>query len=284
MLRQRITTAVILLAIVIVCLLIGPWAFDALAAVILGCCLWEWLRLAEWDNRLAIVCSVAMSIVLYWTEISQSPLLHTIKEGEGLLIFSATGTVIWFVLTYLIFLRRNVGWNVPPVWRWVLALIFVPCAWFSLMYLYRNYGAIFMISVLALVWVADISAYFAGSHFKGPKMSPGISPNKTWAGAISAFVIVLFLAYLSWMTIPAAPFWTNAVIGTTTEFASAGLIFLIVLYSITGDLFESTLKRNAGVKDSSNLLPGHGGFYDRMDAQFAVLPLTVFIHLLIQGI
>ncbi len=284
MLKQRIITAVILLAIVLVTLFIGPWAFDLLAAIILGCCLWEWLRLARWDNRLAIVCSGAMAVVLYCSEISSPPFLKFLQEGNGLLILSATGTMIWFVLTYLIFMRRNVGWSIPPVWSWLTALIFVPCAWFCLMYLYRTFGAIFMVSVLAMVWIADISAYFGGSQLHGPKLSPALSPNKTWAGAVTAFVVTLFFAYFFWMVAPSAPFWTNAVIGSTNEFASAGFIFLIVLFSIAGDLYESTMKRNAGVKDSSGLLPGHGGFYDRLDAQFAVLPLAVFILLFIQGI
>ena len=109
-------------------------------------------------------------------------------------------------------------------------------------------------------------------------MATGISPKKTWSGAFTAVICVLVLSYVLYAVAPQAPFWTNTIISKLTVFASAAILFITVLFSIAGDLFESA------VKDSSNLLPGHGGVYDRLDAQFAVLPLAVFILLFIQGL
>ena len=149
--------------------------------------------------------------------------------------------------------------------------------------LFREKGTIYMLSVLAIVWVADIMAYFGGRCFGGPKMAQGISPKKTWSGALTAFVCVLALSYVLYWAQPSFPLWTNALISHLTGWTSALILILVVLFSIAGDLFESALKRTAGVKDSSNLLPGHGGFYDRLDAQMSVLPLTVFILLFLQG-
>lgn len=284
MLQQRIITAVILLIVIIAALWIGPLAFTAVAALAMGACLWEWLRLANWNSALSMIIGAVIAVFFYWLEVAQPFDLNLLQSGNGLLIISSIGTVIWTVLTCVVFFRRMSGWNVPNPLCWLSAVIFVPCAWFSLMYLYRDFGAIYMISVLALVWVADITAFFGGRALQGPKMAVGISPKKTWSGAFTAVVCVLALSYILYAFAPQAPLWTNTIISKLTVFASAGILFIVVLFSIAGDLFESAVKRTAGVKDSSNLLPGHGGVYDRLDAQFAVLPLAVFVLLFVQGL
>lgn len=284
MLRQRIITAVILFIVIIAALWMGPWAFTAVAAIAMGACLWEWLRLAKWNNALCLLIGFAAAVFFYWLEMFQPIDVNMLQSGNGLLIISSVGTVIWTVITCVVFFKRMSGWNVPNPLAWLSALIFVPCAWFSLMFLYREFGAVYMISVLAIVWVADITAYFGGRALQGPKMATGISPKKTWSGALTAVICVLVLSYVLYAVAPQAPFWTNTIISKLTVFASAVILFITVLFSIAGDLFESAVKRTAGVKDSSNLLPGHGGVYDRLDAQFAVLPLAVFILLFIQGL
>lgn len=284
MLRQRVITAVILFIIIIAALWIGSWMFTAVAAIAMGACLWEWLRLAKWNSALCAVIGAAVAALFYWIEMARPFDVNLLQSGNGLLIVSATGTLIWTILTCVVFFKRMSGWNVPNPLVWISALIFIPSAWFSLMYLYREHGAVYMISVLAIVWVADIMAYFGGRFMQGPKMAVGISPKKTWSGALTAVVCVIALSFGLYASNPEAPFWTNTIISKLTVFASAAVLFITVLFSIAGDLFESAIKRTAGVKDSSNLLPGHGGFYDRLDAQFAVLPLAVFILLFIQGI
>ena len=140
-----------------------------------------------------------------------------------------------------------------------------------------------MLSVLAIVWVADIVAYFGGRAMGGPKMAQGISPKKTWSGALTAFVCVIALSYVLYWAQPSFPLWSNSIISGLDIWASDLVLFIAVLFSIAGDLFESALKRSVGIKDSSNLLPGHGGFYDRLDAQMSVLPYSVFVLLFLQG-
>jgi phosphatidate cytidylyltransferase len=136
---------------------------------------------------------------------------------------------------------------------------------------------VYLLSVMALVWVADIGAYFAGKAFGKHKLAPSISPGKSWEGAVGGWMAVLAVAAVS-TTLPiladsfaarllAAWGWPGFIIVMT----------LIVAASIVGDLFESQLKRRAGMKDSSNLLPGHGGVLDRIDALVPSLPLAVLL-------
>lgn len=283
MLLQRVITAVVLLIIVIGSLLISPLAFTAVAAIAIGCCFWEWLRICKWNSGVAMVCGVLLGAGLFFIEFASPAFLQTVQSGNGLMIITSAAVVLWAVIAGILFTRRSSGWMIEPWIGSILAWIFVPAAWFSLMYLFREKGTIYMLSVLALVWVADIMAYFGGRAMGGPKMASGISPKKTWSGAITAFASVLLLAYALYYAQPSFPLWSNALISKLTFWASALVLIVAVIYSIAGDLFESALKRSAGVKDSSNLLPGHGGFYDRLDAQMGVLPLTVFIILFLQG-
>ena len=117
----------------------------------------------------------------------------------------------------------------------------------------------------------------------GPKMAQGISPKKTWSGALTAFVCVIALSYVLYWAQPSFPLWSNSIISGLDIWASDLVLFIAVLFSIAGDLFESALKRSVGIKDSSNLLPGHGGILDRCDSVILVAP-TIFLMLLNIGI
>jgi phosphatidate cytidylyltransferase len=132
---------------------------------------------------------------------------------------------------------------------------------------------------MAIVWVADIGAYFAGKAFGKHKLAPKISPGKSWEGAIGGCIAVLVLGSLS--VIYGGPLFANTfAVRVEHAFGWAALLPILVLlvaFSIAGDLFESQLKRRAGMKDSSNLLPGHGGVLDRIDALIPVLPLAALI-------
>lgn len=283
MLWQRVTTAVVLLIIIIGALLISPIAFTAVAAIAIGCCFWEWLRICKWNTSLAAVCGALAAAFFFYIEYASPAFLQTLQTGNGLMIISSIATVIWVALTAMVFTRRSSGWNVNDALGAILAWVLLPAAWFALMYLFREKGTIYMLSVLAVVWVADIMAYFGGRTFQGPKMAVGISPKKTWSGALTAFVSVIVFAYIFAWSAPSLPFWSTSLIQTQTPWTAALILLIAVLFSIAGDLFESALKRTAGVKDSSSLLPGHGGFYDRLDAQISVLPFAVFVILFFQG-
>ena len=149
----------------------------------------------------------------------------------------------------------------------------------------RTIGINFLLSILTLVWAADIFAYFAGRTFGGRfsrgKLAPAISPGKSWEGVWGGMLGVLALA-LAWRWADAA--WTAEVPSLYTRLGRAGWwLFLIALVfmaamSVVGDLLESLVKRSAGVKDSSGLLPGHGGVLDRVDALLPTLPLALMLY------
>jgi phosphatidate cytidylyltransferase len=132
-----------------------------------------------------------------------------------------------------------------------------------------------MLSVFMIVWLADVCAYFAGRAFGKRKMAPAISPKKTWAGAVGAVVCVFGAALAARAFLPADVVYTSILFDRIGLVGAFVVVFLLVAVSIAGDLFESALKRQADIKDSSNLLPGHGGFFDRLDAALAVLPVAV---------
>ena len=143
MLLQRVITAVVLLIIIIGALLISPLAFTAVAAIAIGCCFWEWLRICKWNNGVAMVCGVLLAAFLFFLEYVSPAALQTIQSGNGLMIITAVATVLWAVITAVIFTRRASGWMVPKGIGALLAWIFVPAAWFSLMYLFREKGTIY---------------------------------------------------------------------------------------------------------------------------------------------
>jgi phosphatidate cytidylyltransferase len=134
---------------------------------------------------------------------------------------------------------------------------------------------------MALVWIADIGAYFSGKAFGRRKLAPTISPGKSWEGAIGGGLAVLLIASVSIVAAPSAPWLQDSfAVALHTRFGWTGalpVLLLLVAASIVGDLFESQLKRRAGLKDSSSLLPGHGGVLDRIDALIPVLPLAALI-------
>ena len=133
-----------------------------------------------------------------------------------------------------------------------------------------------------IVWGADISAYFCGRAWGKHKMAPAISPNKTIEGAVGAYVIVIVFFLLTYWFCVQENVFTNLVFDYIGFFWGVIILAGLVALSIAGDLWESMLKRLVGIKDSSNLLPGHGGFFDRLDASLPVLPAACWIVLWVQ--
>jgi phosphatidate cytidylyltransferase len=141
----------------------------------------------------------------------------------------------------------------------------------------------FLMSVLLVVWMADIAAYFSGKAFGKNKLAPHISPGKTWEGVAGA-VAGVFLLSFAWLTTADYLSWqSNSIFdrlyGHGFMVLVSGLLFLVMM-SVAGDLIESLVKRSAGAKDSSQLLPGHGGILDRIDALLPTLPLAVMLALI----
>jgi phosphatidate cytidylyltransferase len=133
----------------------------------------------------------------------------------------------------------------------------------------RQLGALALLALMAIVWVADITAYFAGRAFGKRKLAPSISPGKTWAGAYGAVAGVVGYGLAA-----------SAIVDLPGPAVLIPVLVVLTVLSIVGDLFESLLKRQADIKDSSNVLPGHGGVLDRIDSLTSTLPLIALGWLL----
>jgi phosphatidate cytidylyltransferase len=274
MLKQRIITAVLLLAVLLPALFypsIEPFALLTLVLIVAAG--WEWARLNGCRTATALVLGGGLGLALaaFWAvgglALSWRPL------------WIAVGC-LWMVLAPVMLRRGVLGWAVWPAGlRLWMGLFLIACAWLALVQA-RLMGLGFLLSVLMLVWMADIAAYFGGKTWGRRKLAPTISPGKSWEGALSGLVGVFVMAAV-WLWVDAqglgdhsslyARLWTK---GPTLAVLS--LLFLVAM-SVVGDLVESLVKRSAGVKDSSQLLPGHGGVLDRVDALLPVLPLAMML-------
>lgn len=282
MLKQRVITAIALLLILLPALFYGsPAPFCALALVLIAAGAWEWGRL----NGCGPMASLALGALL--------ALAGGVTWAGGLL--SVNLPWVWTVATgcwvfgSIWLLRQGVpAWSAIPRWvRLVGGFLMLWCAWLAVAQA-RVIGINFLLSSLVLVWVADISAYFAGKAWGGrisrSKLAPSISPGKSWEGVWGGMLGVLVLAF-GWLWIDQA--WQLAVPSLYSQLSiqGAGFLFLgalmMAVLSVVGDLVESLIKRSAGVKDSSGLLPGHGGVLDRVDALLPTLPLAMMFHSLL---
>ena len=190
----------------------------------------------------------------------------------------------WVVLGAWLLYRGVAVWtHVPRVVRLVGGIFALWVAWIAVVQA-RIMGINFLFSVLVLVWVADIFAYFAGRALGGRfftrKLAPTISPGKTWEGAIGGMAGVVACAFL-WRYLDSA--YAVDVASLYTRLGDNHITFMVLAslflatMSVVGDLVESLFKRSAGVKDSSGLLPGHGGVLDRVDALLPILPLAMML-------
>jgi len=253
MLRTRIVTALVMLAVLLGALFFLPGeGWFGFCAMLCAVAAWEWGGLAGWNARVRIIYALALGVLCLGIAFSRS--------GEALVVFTVIAIVFWVLIAPL-WLRFK--W---PLRTWsaiVVGVVVLVPATLAFIALRGFLGPIGVIVVSAIVWVADITAYFSGRTFGGKKLAPSISPGKTWAGAIGAVVGVVL--------------YSLGIIlghGVSTQVAALCLPILVALtaLSIVGDLFESLLKRQTGVKDSSNLLPGHGGVLDRIDSLTSTLP------------
>ncbi len=274
MLRQRVITALLLLAVLLPALFypaIEPFA--ALTLLLIVAAGWEWARLNGVGSRPALLLGLGLGLVMVavWLSGGLDQSWRNVWIGVG---------VLWVVLAAAMLARGVSGWGVwPKGLRLWLGLVLIGCAWVAMVQA-RLTGLGFLLSVLLLVWMADIAAYFGGKALGRRKLAPTISPGKTWEGAVSGFIGVFAMA-AAWLWADAqgiadasslyARLWSFGPL-----LAVLSLAFLVSM-SVVGDLVESLVKRSAGVKDSSGLLPGHGGVLDRVDALLPVLPLAMML-------
>lgn len=279
MLRQRILTALVLLAIVLPALFYpDPRAFNGVVLLAIAAAAWEWGRLSGWSQLLALALGAACAAlcVLAWGLIGGA--------GAPLWLW-ALGAGAW-VLGGGLLLRAGVaGWpRIPQALRLLGGLLALWLAWLAVAQA-RGQGVNFLLSILALVWVADIGAYFAGRalglRFTRGKLAPTISPGKSWEGVWGGMLATVVLAIV-WVVLDAAqPTWPPSFYSHVQRSVGwPGLVVVVLCLaamSVVGDLVESLIKRSVGVKDSSHLLPGHGGVLDRIDALLPTLPLAMMV-------
>lgn len=258
MLKQRIITGLILAILVALAIFFLPSsAFAQVALVfIVGLGAWEWAGLTGMPQHkprwLAPVLAVLLAEVLFLLSVPLTPLV-------------LCSVLVWGgILSLLLRYHQNTPFYHEHPWVLkALALIVLLPAWYALANLHAmHYGYVFYL--ISLIAFADIAAYFTGKRFGKTKLAPELSPGKTREGAFGALVVTL-----AWACVSAV------VAGFPVAEAVVFIAFsmIAVVMSIAGDLFESLLKRQAGVKDSGTLLPGHGGVLDRIDSLLAAAPI-----------
>jgi phosphatidate cytidylyltransferase len=268
MLKQRVMTAIVLLAIFVPSLLWLPQAaWAALMAVLTAAAAWEWGGLLGWAQRPRLRLG-ASALIVCLAMLGAGVLGKTDLPLVPVLLFSS---VLFWLLLAPLWLREQWKLQQAGAFPGLLlgAAVLLP-TWLAISRL-REIGAVPLLCMMAVVWIADIAAYFSGRAFGKHKLAPSVSPGKTWEGAIGAVLAVLAYGILLRQSpvgefFHAIPLWALL----------PGLVVLTAV-SIVGDLFESLLKRQAGIKDSSQLLPGHGGVLDRIDSLTSTLPLLALI-------
>jgi phosphatidate cytidylyltransferase len=271
-LRQRVATASVLLIVAVGALVWSSTAFAVAVTALLGFALAEWLQLTGAARSVSIVVALIVSALLLAVLLASSSAIEAFVLPLG-----AIAVAIWIAIVVLLVQPNAMTLRLPRTVGMSLAVVLMLAAWFALMR-FLSQGVIVLFSVLLIVWIADTAAYFAGRAFGRRKLAPHISPGKTWAGVAGAVAAVLLLALVVWLLVPDRRIYSNNLFESVGPAFALFLLALLVALSIAGDLFESLLKRQAGVKDSGQLLPGHGGVLDRVDAMLPLLPSAVVIQ------
>jgi len=275
MLRTRVITAAVLFAAFFCALFFLPpigWLMFVTAVAAVAA--WEWGALMQLGAPTRILLGALLAAVCGVLAALQPAALGL---AEGFV------EAAWHLGAWLYLPAAGFWLVVVPLWlnrRWPLSnaalglatgVVLILPAWLALVQL-RQAGPLALLAIMTVVWLADIGAYFAGRSLGKHKLAPAISPGKTWEGAVGGGVMVLIYGFFLSSKLPAALSGNLALL----------LVILVVLtaISILGDLFESLLKRQAGLKDSSNVLPGHGGVLDRIDSLTSTLPLVALVWLL----
>lgn len=274
MLRQRVITALVLVFVLLASLMAkGPAPFALLTLVLIAAAGWEWGRL----NQAGAALSVAMAALLAllcgatlaagWTQ--------TAPPAAWWL-----ATLLWLGGGFVALRGGPAAWpHLPKAARWIIGIVGLWAAWLAISHA-RVLGINFMLSVFCVVWMADVAAYFGGRAFGRRKLAPSISPGKSWEGVWSGMAGVLALAAF-WIYLDGHAGWFDSASVFSRLLGSLGVAGLVLALlalcamSVVGDLVESLVKRAAGAKDSSRLLPGHGGVLDRVDALLPVFPITL---------
>ena len=273
MLKTRVTTAIVMLAVFLCALFWLPApAWAAFAGLMLLPAAWEWARLTRLPTAAHI--PYALAIVALCAALMLLPGGSAGPGREISLLIYAVASAFWLCAVPLWLWR---AWQPARYWLALSGAVVLIPTWMALVQL-RDQGMLLLLLVMAVVWISDSAAYFSGRRFGRRKLAPSISPGKTWEGVAGALLAVGLYGVV-WIGAGQAYFPKTLGASRAPAAWMLVLLWLLAAAGIYGDLFESALKRRAGVKDSGTILPGHGGMLDRIDALIAALPLAALAYI-----
>ena len=278
MFKQRVITALVLAPLMVIGIFFLPLKqFAIFIAAIATIGAWEWANIAGYERRWGRVAYALMVFVCLYIS------ARVLRIRPELLVYYLAVGALWWIVAFALVKRYPGGtslWTSRPV-RGALGLCVLVPMWVGFMHLkVQPHSSLLIIFVMLIVWGADTGAYFSGKRWGNTKLAPHVSPGKSWAGfwgglATAALVAILFGLGLDRWLQPMS----------RDDYLQMLLIAVITMVvSVLGDLVESMMKRHRGIKDSSSLLPGHGGVLDRIDSMAAAVPVSALcIHLLDWG-
>jgi phosphatidate cytidylyltransferase len=261
MLKTRIITALTLVAVFIPALFMSSniyWAYGMLLLALLA--LYEWAGMIRMSTTQRIVYLALITIAGFaMTQMMQQQGFHQFFY-YSLNVFLVV-TLFWLLIVPFWLAKK---WTVNKYVMALLGLLLMASVWLGLICA-KGADPLLLLALLATIWIADSAAYFAGKHFGKHKLAPNISPKKTWEGVLGALIAVTLFGLILYLGFD---------VKTLAIFPA---LWIITSLGVIGDLFESMLKRQADIKDSGNLLPGHGGILDRIDGIIPSLPIAILM-------
>lgn len=268
MLKPRILTALILFPIALLILFASTVNIFAISVgLIVLVAAWEWIHLSCSINRARTCILLAAVLALLVGSYSLSSVYALVIIGCGCIFWIGAFAMV------IVYPKGRDKFASQYIKLLFGLLVLIP-AYVALLQLRRHEAHLLLISLLAaIIWTADVGAYFIGRQFGTSRLAPNVSPGKSWIGLFGGLVMALAAG----MIVALLDKSTNYSLSPIAWVSLAGLVVLTVSLSVLGDLFESLIKRESGVKDSSSLLPGHGGVMDRIDSLTAASPFFTFI-------
>lgn len=260
-LRKRALSAAVLGPAAVACIWLGAEAFTGMMALAAALLAWEWVHMC--GRRVRVLPGMAVPLAVF----AAGTLAVQDHVRWALLVLGLGFAVSWW------FAHRMAETLTQPAFRLALGVLYIGLAGIALIELRHDNeaGRANVLFLFLIVWASDIGAYVAGRTFGGPKLWPRVSPNKTWSGAVGGLVAAILVGLAVALSFrPGAP--VLAVV------AVAGLLGVA---SQAGDLLESAIKRHFHVKDSSHLIPGHGGVLDRLDGVLAAAPVAALLSFML---
>lgn len=268
MLKARILTAIIILPLFLSALFYLQdifWAAFLLILTVVGAR--EWSNLAQFSVKNTIIFMLLTGLVGGELLLLLSESIKTNAYSSNLISLYILSFAFWCIAAPL-YLKQLYTVKNPVLWMLIGWILLLPTC--LALYQLRAINPSLLLGFMATIWISDTAAYFTGRAFGKHKLAHTISPNKTWEGVAGALIAVILYG-LAWN------FW---LIEESLLITLVPLLIIMAILGVVGDLYESLIKRQAGVKDSGNILPGHGGILDRIDALTSALPFAILALLI----